>query len=100
MDEFIKTNIIFDRTGVEIISRLYARYLEYFEYEEGSKNSYSRTYFTQFILKNYGGSVERVSKFIDGKTCRCFVGVILKPIEQIDTEITKNNAPPNDDPFA
>jgi hypothetical protein len=93
LDEFIKTNIIFDKAGVEIISQLYARYLAYFEYEEGSKNSYSRTYFTQFILKNYGESVERVSKCIDGKTYRCFVGVTLKPIEQVIT-------PPDDDPFA
>jgi hypothetical protein len=51
-------------------------------------------------VKNYGSRAERVSKFIDGKTCRCFLGIKLKPVDQIGIEIAGNNAPPSDDPFA
>jgi phage/plasmid-associated DNA primase len=95
LDKYINACVTFEVGSREIIKKVYESYMSYYDFDENSGKrgeSLSQHRFTRVILKNYkdkvSESVQRIKEA--NKTVRCFVGLKLKPADEIGS--AKNSA--------
>jgi phage/plasmid-associated DNA primase len=103
LDRYANACFSFAPQSVEIIKKVYESYMTYYEFDETSVKrgeALSQHRFTRLVLKNYKDKItEQVKRVeIDGKSkpARCFVGLKLKPLDEIADKPTAKGKPDED----
>jgi hypothetical protein len=96
LDKYVNACISFEAGVRTAIRAVYQSYWDYYEFDESSAKrgealSYHR--FTKLLLKNHKDQVGEPSvQRIDGKPTRCFIGLKLKPMDEV---ASRNEARPD-----
>jgi phage/plasmid-associated DNA primase len=90
LDRYANACFSFAPQSVENIKKVYENYMAYYEFDETSVKrgeALSQHRFTRLILKNYKDKItEQVKRVeVEGKSkpARCFVGLKIKPLDEV-----------------
>jgi putative DNA primase/helicase len=104
LDKYVNASITFEPMSVEVIKKVYENYLTYYEFDETSVKrgeALSQHRFTRTFLKNYKDKiteqVKRVTIDDKSKPARCFVGMKLKPLDEVTERPAAKDKPEDDE---
>jgi hypothetical protein len=97
VDKFINDCVLFDPQSLVTTRSVYKAYMDYYELDENSAKrgeALSPLRFSKFIFNKYKDQVRPDIQRVDGKTARCFRGIILKSPEEIigNSQAAQGNA--------
>jgi hypothetical protein len=90
LDKYVAACISFEPGFRTAVRAVYDSYLNYYEFEEGAAKrgealSFHR--FTRLLQKNYREHIGEASvQRIEGKPTRCFIGLKLRPMEEVASQ--------------
>jgi len=105
VDKYIKSNIIFEKSGRVKVKDIYKSYCDYYDFDENSVKrgeALSRIRFTKFILKSYKEEVREDVRRIDGEGVRLFFGMRFKTQQEFradENAVAENVRPDEESPF-
>jgi phage/plasmid-associated DNA primase/DNA primase len=88
LDRYVNACVSFEPQSVAVIKNVYESYKLYYEFDENSVKrgeALTQHRFTRLVLKNHKDKITEAVRRIDGKPARCFIGLRLKPMDEVST---------------
>ncbi|GHV90421.1 hypothetical protein AGMMS50268_09240 [Spirochaetia bacterium] len=99
LDRYINSCVSFEPQSISVIKNVYESYKTYYEFDENSVKrgeALTQHRFTRLVLKNYKDKIIESVKRVEGKPARCFVGLRLKPLDEIERSPAQGRAADDD----
>jgi hypothetical protein len=99
LDRYVNVCFSFEPQSIAVIKDVYASYKSYYDFDESSVkrgDGLSQYRFTQLIKKNYKDKLTESVRRVDGNSARCFVGIRLKPLDEVERSAAQGRAADDD----
>jgi phage/plasmid-associated DNA primase len=99
LDHFVNLCISFEPQSVAVIKNVYGGYRSYYDFDENSVkrgDALTQHRFTRLMMKNYKDKITESVKRVEGKPARCFVGLRLKPLDEVERSPAQGRAADDD----
>jgi phage/plasmid-associated DNA primase len=99
LDRYVNACISFEPRSVAVIKTVYEGYKSYHDFDENSVKrgeALTQHRFTRLVLKNYKDKLTESVRRVDGKPVRCFVGLRLKPMGEVERSAAQGRSADGD----
>lgn len=99
LDRYINACVSFEPQSISVIKNVYESYKTYYEFDDSSVKrgeALTQHRFTRLVLKNYKDKLTEAVKRVEGKPARCFVGLRIKPMDEVEHSPAQGRAADDD----